>query len=156
IENRLRSAFIKFRPSLALKERAGIRFNLGIGPIFESLDYSQNEDFNSKGFGFEGDGAIDVNFLLAFGLEQRFHYSYKPETELLGTSLNQLLWDLSLIKIFGKENSLAAELSVNDLLNQNQGLRRNFSNTGFTESRYSAIGRYFLLSFKWDFNKMGD
>lgn len=156
IENRLRSAFIKFRPSLAFKERAGIRFNLGAGPVFESLEYSQNEEFNFNGFGFEGEGGLDASFPLALRLEQRFQYTYKPRNELLGTSLNQLLWDLSLIKNFGREDSFAVELSVNDLLDQNQGLKRNFSNTGFTERRYSAIGRYFLLSFKWDLNQMGD
>lgn len=153
--NRLRNLSIKFQPSLSFKERAGIRFNLGAGPVFERLDYSKNDDLNFQGFGFEGQGGIDVSFPLNFRLEQRFNYVYKPQNKLLGTSLNQLLWDISLIKNFGKENMFTAELSVNDLLNQNLGLQRVYGNSGFTESRYSTINRYFLLSFKWDLNRMG-
>lgn len=155
-ENKLNSTFVKFQPSLAFKERAGFRFNLIAGPVFESLDYSQNDNLNFKGVGFEGSGGLDMSFPLNFRLEQRFHYVYKPKNALLGTSLNQLLWDASLIKTFGKENIFTAELSVNDLLNQNSGLQRVYGNTGFTESRYSTIHRYFLLSFKWDINRMGD
>ena len=120
------------------------------------MNYSQNDNLNFKGVGFEGSGGLDMSFPLNFRLEQRFHYVYKPKNALLGTSLNQLLWDASLIKTFGKENIFTAELSVNDLLNQNSGLQRVYGNTGFTESRYSTIHRYFLLSFKWDINRMGD
>ncbi|MEJ5144465.1 TonB-dependent receptor [Sphingobacterium sp. MYb388] len=155
-ENRLSNLSVKFTPTLTFKERAGIQFNLGTGPIFENLNYSQNEDLNFEGIGFQGNGDLNISFPLNFRLEQRFNYVYKPQNKLLGTTLNQLLWDISLIKNFGKENIFTAELSVNDLLNQNLGLQRVYGNTGFIESKYSTINRYFLLSFKWDLNRMGE
>lgn len=155
-ENTLRSTSIKFRPSISFKERGGVRFNLDAGPVFERLNYSENNDLNFEGVGVEGSGGVFLSLPFAVRLEQRLNYVYRPQNKLLGTSLNQMLWDISVIKSFGKENMFTAELSVNDLLNQNQGLRRVFGPTGFTENRYSTINRYFLLSFKWDLNRMGE
>lgn len=155
IENRLHEIFIKFQPSYSFKERYRVRFNFAFGPTIERLTYSQNSDFNYSGIGAEGFGGIDINLPYNFRLEQRFNYTYRPQNQLINTSLNQLLWDAVLKKYLGKEKSFTAEFSVNDLLNQNLGLRRMYGNTGFTESRYTAINRYFLLTVKWDINKMG-
>lgn len=155
-ENRLNNTFIKLRPSLSFTEVKGLRFNLSMGPTYEKLDYSRNKNMNFEGLGAEGDGGIFLKLPLLFRLEQRFNYVYQPKNKLLGSSLNQLLWDVSLIKTFGKENKFTAEISANDLLNQNRGLQRIYGNTGFTENRYTTIKRFFLLSLKWDLNKMGN
>lgn len=155
-ENRLLSSSLQLRPNFSFRPRGGFSFNLGAGPVFERLDYSQNDDLNFQGLGFQGRGATYMDFPLGFRLEQQFNYAYKPQNKLLGTSMNQLLWDITLLKRFGKENMFTTEFSVNDLLNQNLGLQRIYGNTGFTERRYSTINRYFLLTFKWDLNRMGN
>src|SRR5690606_10430309 len=133
IENPLNNSSIRFRPSISFKERGGLRFNIAAGPVFERMDFSQNDDLNFEGMGFEGHGGIFLNLPFLFRLEQHFNYVYRPQNRLLGTSLNQLLWDIALVKPFGKDDRFTAELTVNDLLNQNLGHQRIFGNTGFTE-----------------------
>ncbi|TCK85091.1 porin family protein [Albibacterium bauzanense] len=154
IENRIISTFIDLRPSFAFIKRGGIRFGLAAGPSYERIKYSENTDFNYEGFGIKGTGNVDIDLPLKFQLKQNFNYLYKPKYTFSNTSLNQLLWDASLTKLFGKNDNFTLELSVNDLLNKNTGLQRVYGNTGFTESRYSTIKRYFLLTIKFDINKM--
>jgi|GEM_PF-2514315 len=156
IENSLRGLSAKFRPNLSVRERGGFRFNIGAGPVFESLRHSQNDDLNVKGLGFEGQGSLYLRFPLRFRLEQHFDYAHKPRSGLPGTSLDRLLWDVTLAKHFGKADMFTAELSANDLLDQNTTLQRIHGSTGFIESRHATVNRHFLLSFKWEINKMGN
>src|SRR5690606_6149813 len=61
IENPLNNSSIRFRPSISFKERGGLRFNIAAGPVFERMDFSQNDDLNFEGMGFEGHGGIFLN-----------------------------------------------------------------------------------------------
>lgn len=154
IENRIINTSIDLQPTYSFIKRKWIRFHLAAGPSYERIKYSENTSLNYEGVGIRGYGGIDIDLPLKFQLKQTFNYLYKPEYTLSNTSLNQLLWDASLTKLFGKNDNFTLELSVNDLLNQNIGFQRVYGNTGFTESRYSTVKRYFLLSIKFDINKM--
>lgn len=154
IENRAINTSINLQPAYSFMKRGGVRFNLGAGPAYERIKYSENTSFNYGGFGIKGNGRIDINLPLKFQLKQSFNYLYKPKYTVSNTSLNQLLWDASLTKLLGKNDNFTIGLSVNDLLNQNVGFQRIYGITGFTENRYSTVKRYFLLSIKFDINKM--
>lgn len=154
-ENSLKSTLIKFQSNLSFKERKGLFLYLSVGPAFQQLSYSQNREFNFKGIGYEGSGHLDFSFPFQIRLEQYFNYTYKPHNKLIGTSLNQFLWDITLQKNFGKDQAFTLELSAFDLLNKNTGLQRMYGISGFVENNYSTIKRHFLFTFKWDFNSMG-
>src|SRR5699024_6593594 len=130
-------------------------FYLSVGPALQQLSYSQNREFNFEGIGYEGNGHLDFSFPFQIRLEQYFKYTYKPHNKLIGTSLNQFLWDMTLQKNFGKDQAFTLELSAFDLLNKNTGLQRMYGISGFVENNYSTIKRHFLFTFKWDFNSMG-
>ena len=68
---------------------------------------------------------------------------------------NVVLWNASLEKKFLKTGSLTLKLSVNDLLNQNNGFNRYVGASTISQSTYTTIRRYGLLSLVWNFNKMG-
>lgn len=154
VENRVINTSIEVRPSFTFIKRGGIRFGIAAGPAYERIKYSENTSFNYDGLGIKGIGNADIDLPFKIQLKQSFNYLYKPKYALSKTSLNQLLWDASLTKLFGKNDNFTIELSVNDLLNQNIGLERIYGNAGFTEIKYSTIKRYFLLSIKFDINKM--
>ncbi len=67
---------------------------------------------------------------------------------------NYALWNASLNKKLMK-NKLEAGFSVNDLLNQNRGFRRDFSSSSFTETYYNTLRRYWMVTVTWNFSSNG-
>src|SRR5690606_32867260 len=96
IENKVINTSISLQPSFGFMKRGWIRFNLAAGPVYEHIKYSENTAFSYEGFGIEGNGSLDIDLPLKFQLKQSFNYRYKPKYNLSSTSLNQLLWDVSL------------------------------------------------------------
>jgi len=156
IENQLSSFFVKLQPTYSFSKKKGVQFNVVLSPTYEQMKFSRNVNYNYKGFGMEGSSDFLLFLPHKISFKQTLNLTYKPKFKLLNTSLNQFLWDVSVRKQLGKESQFAIEFSVNDLLNQNTGFQRYYSSTGFAENRYTTIQRYFLLSFKWDYNKMGE
>lgn len=155
-ENQLTSIFYTFNSSFSYFKRKNFRFAINMSPIYESMSYSKNTELNYKGLGFGGSGDIAYSLPFRFTITQNLNYTYRPEYNLLSTSLNRLLWNAAVKKQFGKTSQYGLELNVNDLLNQNNGFNRQQASIGFSENRYTVVRRYFLLTLKWDFNKMGE
>ncbi len=61
----------------------------------------------------------------------------------------------SVKKSITKDENWQIKLSVNDILNQNQGVRRNISSNFITETTNQTIQRFFLLSLIYNFSKNG-
>ena len=55
-------------------------------------------------------------------------------------------------KIFKKQD-ITAIVTVNDILNQQIGFRRDISSNYVTENTYTTVQRYALFSLRWKFNK---
>lgn len=154
IENQLRYSYFKLLSTYSFKQRNRVRFNTSVGPTFENMKYSKNITYNHHGVGMEALATIRLFLPFKTYLEQDWSYTYKPINKLLNSSLDQLLWDISLVKTIGKENQFTISVEINDVLNSNSGFQRFYSSTGYTENKYSTIQRYFLFSAKWDLNKM--
>ncbi|MCS3556913.1 MULTISPECIES: TonB-dependent receptor [unclassified Sphingobacterium] len=155
-DNQLTSIFYTLNSSFSYFKRKNFRFNVNVSPIYEKMSYSNNTELNYEGLGLGANGDFAYSLPFRFTVTQNLNYTYKPEYNLLSTSLNRLLWNAAVKKQFGKTSQYGIELNVNDLLNQNNGFSRQQSSIGFTENRYTVVRRYFLLTFKWDFNKMGE
>ncbi len=91
---------------------------------------------------------------LQFELNSDAQYTYTAPTGALPQGFRSTIWNISLIKSFFKEKNLKLSLSVNDLLNQNNGFNRYAYNSIITEDRYTTIKRYFMFSVTYDFTKM--
>ena len=70
-----------------------------------------------------------------------------------GFNQNIPLWNASLAhQVFKKRNG-EIKFSVNDLLNQNQSITRNASNTSITDTKSLVLKRYFMLTFTYNLSK---
>ena len=79
-------------------------------------------------------------------------YSFNARQQLTGQTGNYNIHIINcrIQKTFRK-NEYTAFVKVNDLLNQNLGLDRNYYGNIFSEERNQRLKRYFMLGFSWDF-----
>ncbi len=82
-------------------------------------------------------------------------YTYNGATAVLPQAFERFIWNASINRKFFKEKNLKIGITVNDLLNQNNGFERNAYDGNITENRYTTIKRYFMLTVVYDFTKMG-
>jgi len=64
-------------------------------------------------------------------------------------------WSGFINKRFFKENQFELKLQVNDILNENRGYDRNFRSYSFTETYYTTLRRFWLLTATWNISKNG-
>jgi hypothetical protein len=64
-------------------------------------------------------------------------------------------WNGFITKRFFKENQFELKLQVSDILNENRGYNRNFSSYSFTETYYTTLRRFWLLTATWNISKNG-
>ncbi|UAY55637.1 outer membrane beta-barrel family protein [Arachidicoccus terrestris] len=98
----------------------------------------------------------DLDFFLPakFQIHTDLDYSYQQPTSSFDAR-KQTIWNAWIGKKFLKKENLLLKISVNDLLDQNKGFDRNAYNNNISQTYYTTIHRYFMLSLTWDFNKMG-
>ena len=54
-----------------------------------------------------------------------------------------------------KDNKLEIKLGLYDILDQNKGYDRSFNSYSFTESYYTTLRRYWLMTLTWNISKNG-
>jgi hypothetical protein len=90
---------------------------------------------------------------LYFNLNGEFNVYQKTTT--FPDQRNVFLLSSSLRRTFGKADAFELKASVNDMFNQNLGIRRNISSNFISENTFQNIRRYWLLTFTWNFTKNG-
>ncbi len=68
---------------------------------------------------------------------------------------NFTTWNASVTKRLFKENAMEIKLGIYDILNQNKGYQRNFNSYSFTESYFTTLKRFWLLTLTWNISKNG-
>ena len=68
---------------------------------------------------------------------------------------NYMTWNASIIKRLLKDNKMEIQLGLYDILNQNRGYQRNFNSYSFTESYFTTLRRFWLLTLTWNISKNG-
>jgi hypothetical protein len=79
----------------------------------------------------------------------------RQKTPVFTGNNNVAIVNAFVAKKFGKKELVQVNFSMNDILNQNIGFDRSVNTNTITQTTYSTIGRYGLLSFIWNFNKLG-
>lgn len=130
-------------------------FNASLGPTYTVSGSSLQQNINNNGRGFTGNGDFTVYLPAKFQLSANANYQYNSKTGTFNTDFSRLIINTSVNKLFLKDQTLKLSLSGNDLLNQNTGFNRNVAGNLITQSNYTTIRRYFMLSLTYDFNKTG-
>lgn len=92
---------------------------------------------------------------LKFVLHADMNYNIRQKTPVFTTNNNVAILNGYVAKKFGKKELVQLNFSMNDILNQNIGFSRSVQTNTISQRTYSTIGRYGLLSFIWNFNKLG-
>jgi len=138
------------------KAKANVyEFNASLGPTYTISGSSLQQNINNNGRGFTSNGDFTLYLPRKFQLSANANYQYNSKTETFDQNFSRVIINASLSKLFLKEQALKLSLSGNDLLNQNTGFNRNISGNLITQSNYTTIKRYFMISLSYDFNKVG-
>jgi hypothetical protein len=153
--NRTKSYNYSGQLSLSKYKEKKFQVYINAGPDYTIGQSSLQPTINNNGRGFNADYYINFYLPFKFQLSSDGQYQYRAATQSFDTDFTQTIINASLTKSFFKSETLKLVLRGNDLLNQNSGFSRNNSGTSFTQSKYTTIRRYFMLSVVWDFSGMG-
>jgi Outer membrane protein beta-barrel family/Carboxypeptidase regulatory-like domain len=105
---------------------------------------------------WQGSFSADVEITLPFKfiLQTELNYKTKQKDPRFPAKNTFTLWNTSLIRNLFK-NKFEAEISVNDILNENRGYDRNFSENRYSETYYNTLKRFWMLTLTWNFSKNG-
>ncbi|PWG82413.1 outer membrane beta-barrel protein [Pararcticibacter amylolyticus] len=141
--------------SLSKYKEKKYQFNVSFNPNYNISESSLQKNLNNNGMGYFSRGEFMVYLPWKLQLSSDGNYEYREKTESFNSDFRRFIWNASLDKTFTKKDQLRLSLKGYDLLNQNKGFDRYASGTSLTETNYTNIRRYFMLSLIWDFNKMG-
>ncbi|PTM15140.1 MAG: TonB-dependent receptor [Bacteroidetes bacterium] len=145
----------------ASSTRAGIGLTLGSN-ISDRVDFSlaSRSYYNigkntlqpqSNNNYFNQQTRLNFNWVLLDGLVFRTDLTHQLYNGLTtGFDQHYLLWNMSIGKKVFRDNRGEINLSVFDLLRQNNSLNRTITETYFEDTQTNVLQQYFMLSFKYD------
>ncbi|MCU7551175.1 outer membrane beta-barrel protein [Chitinophagaceae bacterium LB-8] len=131
------------------------KFNFSMGPHAgyntsrSSLRQVDNNYFN---YGGSADGYVMLPGKIE--LTSNVYANLRQKIDAFDSNPNIITWNGNLSRKIFKDKSGKFIFVANDILNQNKGFNRYFSENTVREDRYQRVSRYFLLKFEWSFNKM--
>lgn len=130
-------------------------FRFLLNPSYNFNQSSLQTKFANSGWVTKSTASFNIYLPRKIQFGSSLNYLFQGKTQTFSQDFERLLLNASLTKKFLKNESLSLALSGNDLLNQNKGFTRNTSGTNmFTQSEYTTIRRYTMLSLIWDFTKI--
>lgn len=133
----------------------GFDFSLIMGPGWRTMNNSLQPEYNSSGLTFSSSMSYTWHLPAKLALFGTLNYSYEAPTQAFDEKFERILFKPGIRKKFLANESLIAELYVNDAFNQNVGFRRYQSGNMITQNTYNTIARYAMLKISWDFTSMG-
>ena len=140
----------------------GIRFRIDITDVIDaeanttySLNSSQNsinqpgiqDNFRTWVLGVNGKNYVWKDWTYSYDFTKTLYYGYKGAT-------NPNVFNTYLERRFLKGNMATLRFSVLDVFNQNTGFNSTQNGSYITQTNTNRLGRYYLLSFTYRFQKM--
>jgi hypothetical protein len=143
--------------SLNVSKYVENKFDFYISPNFTwnhskaTLNSSANVDY----WQLEGWAQARVHFKKGFEVATDLNTQIRQKDPRYTQNNNFTTWNASVIKRFLKDNKLEVKLGIYDILNQNRGYNRDFDSYSFTESYFTTLQRFWLLTLTWNISKNG-
>ena len=119
---------------------------VGLNHSTSSININSSRDFWTLG----GNANVDIEFKQKFTFSTNADFNFRQKDKLITQNNDYIRWNASLKKyLYKKEFSLS--FTINDILNQNRGYNQDFSTYKTTETYFSTLKRYALLTFGWEF-----
>jgi hypothetical protein len=154
LENRADRWNNTFELSLDNRHKKFVDAVIGAELEHNVLTYSIDEAFNTNFFTHTLFAEVELNIGKRWTLESRFDYSSFSQ-ESFGGAQAIPLWEARISRVLLKKRAQLS-LSVFDLLNRNTGIERNSSLNFLQETRYNALGRYFMLGLRYSLSGFGN
>lgn len=119
--------------------------NVNIADTRYDINTSQNQVVINQTYSAE----LNARLGWKMYLNSRFNYN-RYENSRFGFSQNVPIWNISIYKIFMKNNRGELRLSVYDLFNRNLNVQQTANANLVSETRTSSLSRYFILSFTYN------
>ncbi len=122
------------------------------------IDYGKNiieNQYKTVNEQFKHNISMGAEFYLPFNctFKTEVDWNLLPKNNVYNTNNSYILWGMELVKSFPKLDLLEISLKMNDVLNQNQSVNRNFYGNTLQESFSQAIGRIVMINATWKFKK---
>lgn len=131
-----------------------VDFDLGFTPGWRRLESSLQPEMNSSGFTMGSNSTVRAFLPAKIQIYATGAYTYEAPTEVFNESFQRFVLTPGVSKRFLKNESLAVDVYVNDVLNQNVGFRRSQIAGMISQESYNTISRYFMVKLSWDFSMM--
>ena len=117
-----------------------------------SLNISDNTNTVMRNYSIGS--VISATLPKYFQIDTDFIYNIRSGTNIESKEENEILWNFKVTWKFLKERKAEISLLWADILNQKKSLFRNALYNGFYESYSEQLGSYFIISLRYNFNKM--
>lgn len=141
------------RLSYTYKEKLDI--SIGAGVDYNAARYSLYDQNNNSYYTYTASG--DISYILPKDFIISTDGDFIANSGLAsGYNQNYFLWNASFSKQMLKNKRGQLKFSVYDLLKQNRSISRNFGSNYIQDVQNSAVQRFFMLSFTYNLNRMGN
>jgi hypothetical protein len=97
-------------------------------------------------------GALTIYLIRGFEINTNATYTWQEKTSAFNSNTSVVLWNGYVSRNF-IHNKLVARFQLNNLLNENAGISRSNSGNVNTQSSTNILGRYWMLSLAYHFDK---
>jgi hypothetical protein len=98
---------------------------------------------------------VNIHLPKDFKLNTHLEANFRQRTDVFTQNNNAVIWNTGIEKKLLKKKDLFVTVTINDILNQNIGFRRDVTTNYITERTFNTVRRFVLFGLKWRFNKNG-
>jgi hypothetical protein len=144
---------VRFNLSKYVENKFDFYFSPGI--TWNNSRASVNKSANADYWQLEGWANARVTLPKNFEISTDANAQIRKKDPRFTKNNNFTTWNASIIKRFLKDNKLEAKVGIYDILDQNRGYQRNFNSYSFTESYYTTLRRFWMVTLTYNISKNG-